>query len=241
MIKSTYKGILCYPFTDPMIYRGMIGWYKVDEGSGTILYNSAPASASKLPDLNIVTPGSNFWGLYSGFGYWDGVATRTYKIFSFDPLGTGPRTVMIFGREKHGLQDTKIATQYYLAPTDPEVFDYYSALGGIVVVKQPNWAGMSISLTPGSDYYDRPFVSVYTLTDVFLSTLQIKYTGGTWKSTTPSTYNPGPGLTDIYIGGRSSPPYIWKGILGDFMIFNVLLTTAEIDQIVSSRHSRWNI
>jgi len=46
----------------------LIGWYRINEGSGSTLVNSAPASSDKLPNLTISGNLSTFWGTLSGFG-----------------------------------------------------------------------------------------------------------------------------------------------------------------------------
>jgi len=47
----------------------LIGWYKIDEGEGDILYNSAsPQYNSKLSDLTITTDLVAFWTTLLGFG-----------------------------------------------------------------------------------------------------------------------------------------------------------------------------
>jgi hypothetical protein len=53
------------------IFPELIGWYKVDEGSGTTLFNSANPTdpADKLPDLTLTAVDlDDFWGRLSGFG-----------------------------------------------------------------------------------------------------------------------------------------------------------------------------
>jgi hypothetical protein len=45
----------------------LTAWYRLNEGSGSTVFNYAPASAQKLPDLDVVDFG-NFWTLMSGFG-----------------------------------------------------------------------------------------------------------------------------------------------------------------------------
>lgn len=45
----------------------LVGWYKVNEGSGSTVYNYAPLSAERLPNLPLINFG-NFWTLMSGFG-----------------------------------------------------------------------------------------------------------------------------------------------------------------------------
>jgi len=224
-------------------WANCIGWYKVDEGTGAVITNSAPAGVSKLPDLDVVVPGSNFWGEYPGFGYWDGVATKVYKIFALppDPLGTGPRTVMIFGREKHGLQNAKTAFLYNLEATDPGVQDYYSVVGNIWNLMKPNHVGDEITLSPGSAYYNKAFVSVFTLSAASLRTLKRKFSGGAWMVTS-RIFASSPALTEIDMGNMmSASTYIWKGLLGDFIIWNVELTPAEIDSVVASYGARWGI
>jgi len=46
----------------------LIGWYRIDEGAGSTLKNSAPASSYKLPDLTISGNLSTFWQTLPGFG-----------------------------------------------------------------------------------------------------------------------------------------------------------------------------
>jgi hypothetical protein len=45
----------------------LTAWYRLNEGSGSTVYNYAPASAQKLPDLPVINFG-NFWTLRPGFG-----------------------------------------------------------------------------------------------------------------------------------------------------------------------------
>jgi hypothetical protein len=62
------KGMTRFETPLPQTER-LIGWYKVDEGSGTTLYNSATPldPTDKLPDLT-VTAASYFWTHLPGFG-----------------------------------------------------------------------------------------------------------------------------------------------------------------------------
>jgi len=66
-------GYYAPPVTYPWIPKreNLIGWYKFDEGGGSVAANSTPdgdSGGGKLPDLNVHNGAGNFWTLMSGFG-----------------------------------------------------------------------------------------------------------------------------------------------------------------------------
>lgn len=66
-----------------IVTEGLIGWYKVNEGSGIVVANSS-THVNKLPDLAVVDA-STFWGTASGFGYSAIGNTTSYAHVSLSP------------------------------------------------------------------------------------------------------------------------------------------------------------
>jgi hypothetical protein len=230
--------------------RGCIGWYKVDEGSGLILHNSAPAGVNKLPDLDVVTPGSNFWGQYLGFGYWDGAATVVNKDLSMAPFPDKSGTFIIFGREKLGVPDATYRYLYHFYPGIAwHIHDYYNyIILQLLVMAKIMTPTNQLNLVPLSSYYDKPFVNVFTHDTEQAQVLKVKYHGDeSWGIDVQSVATTGfnhVGITKIGLGydpNTPAPDETWKGTLGDFMICNVLLTDAEIDEVVTELGARWGI
>lgn len=232
-----------------------IGWYKVNEGLGSILYNSAPSSIHKFPDLDIVIPGSNFWTTYSGFGYWDGVSTVVNKSFtSTNPL-TGAITVIFFGRDEFspvGAQKTGYQLMLRPGPSayieewvrPPGIGDNTTTLSGIASADETY-----IILSPCATYVNRNFVKVYRDNPLNGSSTmfqQIKFATpptGWFTSSAASAGKANGQITQICLGynGIAAPVSWWKGILGDIMIWNRYLTDTEVFGVVNNTGSRWNI
>jgi hypothetical protein len=252
-IKVQYPEITERPA--PWTPRGCIGWYKVDEESGLILYNSAPAGANKLPDLDIVVPNANFWSQVPGFGYWDisPIVTQAYKTWAaMTPFPTAEGTIIYFAKEARGVPT---ATTNDLVGLKGSIAFFWSYLKNHDTYNQTiHKAGChgddaymaNVNFSPRR--YNKAFIAAFTLNASLVSTLKVKYDGdGAWTTDAgkePSGFNSG-NVTGLYLGCSSSflgvAGYTWKGLLGDVIICNVLLTTDEIDEIIIKLGERWEI
>lgn len=231
-------------------WRGLIAWYKVDEGSGLILYNSAPSSRYKLPDLNIVVKNDNFWSQEEGFGYWDKTTTKTqaYRQWVSDPVYafTGNiGTIICFGKSQRGLASNVGPIVYRCFNNIPPNHSFWwSAIDANVGVTYSS-AEQLVILVPKSTADNHPFISVFK-SDGITPTGKIKFADGPWHVGVMEgeldffDYSSG-----IYIGcdkdNLGEEDFTWMGTLGDLMIFNVLLTDDEITEIVTVLGPRWGI
>ena len=219
---------------------GLIAWYPVDEGSGTVITNIVSPNVNRLPNLALVA-GSTFWSQVSGFGYWSisPTVTQVYATWAgFDPFPTKAGTIIIFGREARGIQDGNVWATVCQCMSNQGLLThrYY---GG---VQHGGYTGdvpffHTYTFSPAADYYDKPFVMVFTHNGVSTEIMKSKYVGGSWVSDTKTDSGGFDGnVTGAYIGSHSgylgTANRTWKGIIGDYMILNVLLTDAEINELM---------
>lgn len=232
----------------------LLAWYKVNEGGGTTIYNYAPAGVNKLPNVNTVVQNSNFWSQSSGFGYWDisPIVTQVYATWvAMLPFSTKAGTVMIFGKEARVTNDgTPTAALYNINVSAGWYWNFYSGLSNIHhMVNMDSTYLNDVTVAPASSFYNKSFVQVFTHDTVQTQVEKVKYVGdAAWRTDTKTSvtgFNNPSGITSVFIGCAIGAGYLgdpentWKGTLGDLLIWNVLLTDAQIDDVVANLGGRW--
>lgn len=226
----------------------LIGWYKVDEGSGSIVFNYAPPGPNRFPDLNVVTPGSGFWSTHSGFGYWDGLSTAVNRSFiNTDPFVGNLITVMFFGRT----EEVCGAPDYSFVPLQlrPGPAYYSEDFENFALTKIQFRAGVTsaditnINLSPCATYINRFYARAFRANAAGPEVEYVNFSSPTtgWTSNTYATAFGGGPVTAICLGYNCTGlPINWyKGVLGDVLIWNVWLTDAEINSILTLLGPRW--
>ncbi|MCL6542099.1 MAG: hypothetical protein K6T87_16200, partial [Roseiflexus sp.] len=98
-------------FYIPPLGDYLIGWYRFNEGSGSVVYNHATGGSlggGLLPNLNVVNDIGNFWTYLPGFGSNPNrnppinYARATFASRSLGGAGTGYHTQGFFHRLKTG-------------------------------------------------------------------------------------------------------------------------------------------
>lgn len=226
----------------------LIGWYKVDEGAGGTLINSAPPSIHKFPDLNTTIPGAGFWTTHAGFGYWDGATTVVNNGFvNTGPL-TGNITVMLFGRnERPACNDVYNMGMVQIRPGNAAFM--WEWTNNSVNRMQP-YAGVDsanvvdLFLNICADWLSRDFVWAFRANGATRYTRR-KYTTPLtgWQSNTAAGFATANGpVTSIHVGYDNvlpAPDKTYMGIIGDILIWNSFLTDAEVDAVVTALGPRW--
>ena len=226
---------------------GLIAWYPVDEAYGSILHNIAPAGPNKLPNLSIVVPGATFWSQVTGFGYWDGTTTSVYATWAtMFPFPTKAGTIMLFVREAYGLNDGSTHQLFVIYPGSGYASNMYriGAYGLQFNFGMGSTGQNYQDKTPIANYYNRPFVAVYTHDTVQTQIQKVKYQGLGWVNDTfinLSGFNSPSGISGVYLGQYFNGTTKWKGLLGDLMIWDRLLAANEIDLVLAQRGPRWEI
>jgi len=80
-----YPPVIPEPYPKPAY---LIGWYKFDEGSGSVAYNSATDGSlgnRLLPDLTVENTGGNFWTHAVGFASNTGYQIKEYAYSPISP------------------------------------------------------------------------------------------------------------------------------------------------------------
>jgi hypothetical protein len=234
----------------------LLAWYKVNEGSGATIVNYAPASANKFADLNVVTPGTNFWGTYSGFGYWDGSTTTVnrgfgpvnpFGVFPYGP-GQGYITIIGFGRNEAPQLAGAVIRQILQIRTGRACFFGHNvrspasndilAIGGMV-----STSAAYVQYTPYGTYINRRFWwSIRS--DQTTTLLWHRMTDPIEAIKTNSIAEQGSNdpVNLVAMGYDSITPTAnetWKGILGDVLVWNVRITDAEVNQVIAALGARW--
>ena len=219
---------------------GLIAWYPVDEGSGTVITNIVSPNVNRLPNLALAA-GSTFWSQVSGFGYWDGTTTLVNAGWAaMFPFPTAAGTMILFAKEAYGLNDG--TTHQLLILNMPMYAHNVYRAGSFPLQCNFGWGSTAsdavISKSPQANYYAKPFVAAYTHDTATTIIHKIKYQGESWVSAEnalrPDGFYHVSGVTGICLGQYSDGTKKWKGLLGDFMIWNVLLTDAEINKIMTT-------
>ena len=220
---------------------GLIAWYPVDEGIGTVITNIVSPNVNRLPNLAVVAAGSAFWTQSSGFGYWDGAATLVNAAWVAKfPFPTKAGTIILFAKEAYGLNDG--STHHLFCLIQPMYAHNVYRVGAYGLQFNYGWGSTASDnyqlKIPIADYYARPFVAAYTHDTVQTSIQRIKYQGQGWVSdtnaTVPSGYNHANGVSSLYFGQYTDGTNKWKGLLGDLMIWNVQLTDAQVESIMTT-------
>ena len=242
--RSRLHSPLVAEWTPPLAGAGLLGWYKFDEGSGSVAYNSA-TMVGKLPDMTVLNGRGDFWTAYSGFGAVNERGTVTPATYAYFDLGTGI-TFNQYGA-CHGMFFRLISGLNWKGYFRADSYSMYTTAFGYIG-GQYIWSADSNDASAKRDQYNLDGVGGignYDLTvsqwyfgfhssDYGFCVVKANGTIGVYSiSGSPVTTT----LRAVYAGGGTS--YSFGGAFGDLFIYNnVILTRAQWANIYDNRRYR---